>query len=374
MKLLCSGLFVFLFSLSGLATSEVSASFKVLPPVDQQYRFQSVSVHVEFSEVTLSETLEKIRELKADSKNTLLIAAENSTVLVESFKRSHELNLQQDLSYAFVLPIGTQWLKSQGLKVQNSLSQLLLASKKVVKNVPEVARKDTLGFVIATIQVGGETFRTVTSSELGTIEASANILLTTALATIFLDKDIWPKLVSPVKDKIRNWLRTSIEILDPRSFKELGITFAANFALMSSLQYGRVAVVNIEHLDRLLTLDSLVTPALIAATSTFSSFGFSEANALLDEAQYPKAKSYLRFFMNVRSIVIAWAAANVMLYHPDVYGASPWIVLGSFGITGIIVLKKIEPIRDWLEKLPALPILKNRHAPSPMSCKEAIAS
>lgn len=381
-----TGFFV-LLSHSVWAVSSFSSEFKIVPPPEVRNQFYDVTVKVELAELTQQETLEKIGSLKTTPQESLLIAAEHADVLQAAIKKAHSINLNQNMTAAFVLPLGAHWLNKHSLKIKNSLGQKLLTAKNFFKNLPQVAKKDRMGLAIATIAFGGEIFTTVTSGELSTVEASANILLSAALGIIFLDKEVFPKIVQPIKSHIRNLLNSSDVPINKNSLKELGITFAANLTIMEVLQYTRAVLVNIEHLDRFYSAQALAMPAFIALTSTFSGFGLSEANALVNETQYPKAKKYFRFFLNFRSIVLGWAAANVMLYHPDVYGIGPWIALGSFGAAGVLVYKKAESLRDFIEhgsiekhfpQLPTKAVIRGKWnkinsgiAPTLMTCKEA---
>lgn len=217
----------------------------------------------------------------------------------------------------------------------------------------ESAANDKIGLMVVAINTAYDSYLWMHAYQYSEGVRAAQAIYTTMIAVAFsIDKDLWAKTARKIQGKILNLYDPTVmngdEIMSLRT--RLATSFAANYLLGMVVQSGRLAILSFDKvMDAPTLLSAFGSSVALGTALTVANFGWSEFGANIDQKKGPFAKWVVRRFAELRSITIGQLAPSGKLLQPEVYGASPWIVLGVTGLAGVTAFINSHRIARWLE-------------------------
>lgn len=265
---------------------------------------------------------------------------ENQTIIMSSDSLSLITDLYSNKSFQEIIDTKSVFV------VLNDSAQRF--SKNSTNYIKKSYHDDKIGFIVTTITTVAETITWAHVGPLSTIEKSANIVYTVALALYFkLNKDKWTEHTKRLKKPFENFFK----LTDSNSkAKKLVLDFGANLALSTAVSLVRIPLMSMNQIiNSGISLQLFQMPILLSVVATASFFTWSEHQGGIDKNSQPAAKFVFRRLGEVRSILVATFASTAALLNPAVFGIAPWITLSVVGVAGLGLYLKGEQINNWVE-------------------------
>ena len=316
----------------------------------------SVDVKFETKVINSESVTTELATALATGAGSVIVSSDDYQVLAQARENSKT----KAPGHVFLIPFGQAIRKSAD--VVGGANQLIRNSGQYLVNA---AKKDKLGFAIATFTLSNEVIRWVHVTTASNFVVTSNIIYAILWASIFVDKDTWSRATKPIQRLYRRLFGLSEVIPDHPSAQDTSLKFLAGLTLSLTLNAGRATLVGIDQLaQHTFSLLNLSMPFVIGAVMTAAGFSWSELMGSIDEAKYPRTKKGARFVMNSKSCLVSYFAASAMLMNPADYGVMPWIAVAVSGITGLVLYSNVKKVLPQLERL------GRREAASALTCEE----
>lgn len=302
----------------------------------------SVDVQFETKMLDSEKVTAELAEALTTSADSVIISSDDDQVLAQASDDSKA----KSPGRVFLIPFGKAIRKSAD--VAGGANQLLRNSGQYIINA---AKKDKIGFAIATFTLSNEVIRWVHVTSASNFVITSNIIYAVLWASIFVDKDTWSKTTRPIQRMYRRLLGLSEVIPDQPTAHDTALKFLSGLTLSLTLNAGRAALIGIDQLSQhTFSLLNLTMPFVMGAVMTAAGFSWSELMGSIDESRFPRTKKITRFVMNSKSCLISYFAASAMLMNPADYGITPWIAVAVSGVTGLVLYSNVKKVLPLLER------------------------
>lgn len=262
-----------------------------------------------------------------------------------------------------VIPVGQ--LVDQLTQAKTSVTD---KAKNAWTHLKEAAKNDKIGLIIVVFSTAYDSYVWLHATQYSTEVAVAQTIYSVLLALTFsVDKDLWSRLAWKVQGKFLRLFDSGVDSLADKTpevsrTKEMATTFASYVTLSFGFQLVRMSICAYDHMITVpYLLSSTGTALALSALFTFSSFGFSDFLAKIDQTRYPFAKTVFRRFQEIRTVLIVNIAPSGKVISPAVYGFAPHIVLFSTGLLGMLFYTNRQVIVDAVEKVPEILKFKEKY-------------
>jgi len=248
---------------------------------------------------------------------------------------------------------------------------------KAKNHIVDRVKKDPGTAMIVTISTMFDSYFWLHVTEHSPEVRAAQMIFTAGLALSFgLDKDLWVRCSKKVQGKLLGFFDPAlIDNAKASKYLKFATKVSSHLIMAAGIQTVRFGILAY---DQTLDAKYLVASALgigtIAVTSVFSSIGWLEFAASVNENSHPFAKFVARRVADVRSLTLGMVASSSKLMSPQVYGYSPWAVLVVSGTIGFTAFFNSPKIINWLEFSPKLEFVRLRYQQLGESFRSLISS
>lgn len=213
----------------------------------------------------------------------------------------------------------------------------------------ETFNNNRIGIMITTYSTITESMVWIHSTNLSEFQRTSSVVYTVSLGLIFGVKnksfayvarpfnEFFKKLLKPENDE-----RTNLKNIAAKYFGNLSLSF-----IIGGL---RIPILHMDQIiDHGLKLHYFSLPMLLTVVSTTAMFTWSEHSAMINEKTHPVADYAFYLSAQARRIIVASLASSAAFLSPEIYGATPWITIAAFGVTGAAVYMNSDKIVSWIE-------------------------
>jgi len=338
-RLFCFLLILSLFSLQARSNNIVNSEtpqIVVQAPLNE--RVTATITAAELQETTPAE----IRDLLTDPKTSgsdILVTTDQSAVVSAVQEATSSA---RDRRLVRFLPIG---------QLARARDRMAAGFSEYYRNARSTLTSDRIGLTVLTITTGVDSFIWIHSTSLDLQQKTSMVLMNIVMAAAFgLDRDLWTRTTSPLKNRIINTLS---RFTAPERFtaaRTLTGQLIANMTLAVGVQATRLGLLSLDTLSTaVMTTDFWSTAIRIGGLATLTGFAWTEMFGAVDAQRNPVAKMMLKRIGEMRGLILCQLASISMVLQPQVYGNLPVITFVVHGAIGIIVLANTHRIVNWLE-------------------------
>jgi hypothetical protein len=241
-----------------------------------------------------------------------------------------------------IIPIG---------KLASAKQKIASGFNSYYRNAKATLTGDRIGLTVLAITVGMDSFIWIHSTSFDIHQKSAMVMMNLVMAATFgLDRDLWGKLNSPLKNRLIRIFDKIMPHEKLHNSRILAGQYLSNFTLGMGVQLTRTGLLSLDHINEVVNDSSFYfTAAKIAGLITLTTFAWSELLAAVNAEKNPVAKLMLKRLAETRGILMAHLASISMVLQPHIYGSTPIYSFVIHGTLGIIALANAHRIVNWLE-------------------------
>lgn len=287
-------------------------------------------------------TPEEIQDLLRDpqAQNADIIVSTDQEKVIEATIRA--TSSEKDKRLLRFIPLGK--LASTKQKIASAFSGYYSRAKNTIMH-------DRIGLTVLTITVGYDTMIWINSTSFDLQQKTSMVIMNLVMAAAFgLDRDLWTKMTSPLKNRMINVLDRFIVNEKLAKVNVVANQFLANFIFGVGVQATRTGLLSLDNLaDVVTTTDFWLQAAKISAFITGTAFAWTEMFGKIDYEKQPVAKMMMKRVSEMRGLILAHLASMSMVLQPAVYGHTPVITYIVHGAIGLLVLSQADRIINFLE-------------------------
>lgn len=285
---------------------------------------------------------EQIQEILRDSqtqKSDIIISTDQEKVIEAALEATSQPSDKRLIRF---IPIGK--LASASQKIASGFNAYYQRAKHTVMH-------DRIGLTVLTITVGFDTMIWIHASSFDIHQKTSMVVMNLVMAATFgLDRDLWSKMISPLKNKMINTFDRFLVNEKLTSIKVVSSQFLSNLVMGVGIQAVRTGLLSMDHIsDAVITTDFWLTAVKISGLITLTTFAWTEMYGSIQMEKNPVAKLMLKRLAEMRGIILAQLASISMVLQPHVYGHTPIISFVVHGALGLIVLANADRIINFLE-------------------------
>jgi len=290
----------------------------------------------------LETTPEQIQAFLADSRtqNADIIISTDQEKVIEAVVKATSGPKEKRLLR--IIPIGKLAAASQ--KIATGFKNYYTRAKNTLMH-------DRIGLTVLTITVGYDTMIWIHSASFDIHQKTAMVMLNLVMAATFgLDRDLWTKMTSPLKNKLIRVFDRFIVNEKIAKINVLTNQFLAGLIFGTGIQSIRTGLLSLDHLAAaVITTDFWLSAIKISALITATSFAWTEMYGAIDAEKKPIAKMMLKRLAEMRGLILCQLASISMVLQPQVYGITPVASFVVHGSLGLLALANADRIINFLE-------------------------
>lgn len=287
-------------------------------------------------------TPDQIAELinsEAHKNSDILVSTDQDSVMEAAVKATAKPGDKRLLRF---IPIGK--LASASQKIASGFNSYYARAKQTVMH-------DRIGLTVLTITVGYDSMIWIHSASLDIHQKTSMVLMNLVMAATFgLDRDLWTKMTSPLKNKLISVFDRFLVSEKLGAVKVLSSQFLANFTFGVAVQTVRTGLLSLDQIsDVVMTMDYWATAAKIGGLITLTAFAWTELYGSIDNEKNPVAKMMMKRVGELRWLILSQLASISMVLQPQIYGQIPIVTFIVHGAIGLVVLSHGNVIIRFLE-------------------------
>lgn len=339
--------------LMAMTSSQLSLAAPMMLMSDQK---RNLEVGVTMEEGDASMMTKALEAVPVNSQAQIIVTTDSEEVVAETIAWANRTRPKKAPQFLFA---------GQILK-QDPLNKFLGATKRYKEWAHHKIQRDPINFYFSVITFGMETIYWITADSGSIGQKGASILFGGfILGTLGLDKDLWTNSLSrPIEGRIMKGLEKFKLVTGKEGINSptrIATRFFSNLSVSLALQTIRMGVFSFDNLLTTVTTGHFwLNSILLGTTMTFSTMGWSEMLAGIDQDKYPMTKNTLRRFAEIRGLLLNALAPSAHVLQPGTYGYQPLFFLLVNGTVGLAAMLGADKIKNWYENLEWVELLEEK--------------